>query len=133
MSITTESIIATLKQRILSGAGASSVGGMGIQDHSAIGVAAAGKPKKAKKAKKEKVPDIKGMEKDIEVSIEIEPMEVAKVADVEAGECKPKKVKKNGGAVKSNAWLDHVAKFRKEHPDMKFGDALKAAKATYKK
>ncbi|MGA1049341.1 MAG: hypothetical protein ACO3UU_15150 [Minisyncoccia bacterium] len=32
----------------------------------------------------------------------------------------------------SNPWLSHVAQFRQANPDVKYKDALKAAKATYK-
>jgi hypothetical protein len=34
---------------------------------------------------------------------------------------------------KKNPWLVHVAKFRKEHPKMKFTEVLTAAKRTYSK
>jgi hypothetical protein len=33
----------------------------------------------------------------------------------------------------SNPWLDHVKKYRSEHPEMKFKDVLVAAKSTYTK
>lgn len=39
----------------------------------------------------------------------------------------PKKVKK------SNAWLEHVKKYRAEHPDKPYKDCLKDARETYKK
>jgi hypothetical protein len=32
----------------------------------------------------------------------------------------------------SNPWLSHVAQFRQANPDVKYKEALKAAKATYK-
>lgn len=52
---------------------------------------------------------------------------------------KPKKNKKRKrehkprGKAKPNPWLEHVKQFRKAHPELKFKDVLKQAKATYKK
>lgn len=37
------------------------------------------------------------------------------------------------GKGKENPWLTHVKKFRASHPDIKYSDVLKQAKATYKK
>ena len=37
------------------------------------------------------------------------------------------------GKGKENPWLIHVKKFRASHPDIKYSDVLKQAKATYKK
>ena len=34
---------------------------------------------------------------------------------------------------KSNPWMTHLAQFRKSHPNMSLGDAMVAAKKTYKK
>ena len=41
-----------------------------------------------------------------------------------------------GGAVKTkkaNSWLEHVKKYRAEHPDTPYKDCLKGARKTYKK
>ena len=32
----------------------------------------------------------------------------------------------------ANKWLQHVEAFRKKHPNMKYGEALKKARSTYK-
>jgi hypothetical protein len=32
-----------------------------------------------------------------------------------------------------NVWLTHVAMYHKKHPQMTYGEAMKAAKASYKK
>ena len=46
---------------------------------------------------------------------------------------KPKKAKKSGAKKGANPWLDHVAAFRKAHPEMKMAEVMKKAKSSYKK
>ena len=35
-------------------------------------------------------------------------------------------------AKKGNTWLDHVAEYRKQHPEKSYKEALQCAKCTYK-
>ena len=37
------------------------------------------------------------------------------------------------GKKTSNPWMTHLAQFRKSHPNMSLGDAMQAAKKTYKR
>ena len=41
--------------------------------------------------------------------------------------------KKKGKSKKTNPWMTHLNKFRKQHKDMSLADAMKEAKKTYKK
>lgn len=108
-------------------------GGVGLMDQSiygqpAIAAGASGAAKKKRAPRKKKV------------VVEVKPIEaeVAKpaeevVAVVAAGKKKSRKgtAGAKAGAAK-NPWISHLKAFSKAHPDMKYKDAMKAAKATYK-
>ena len=138
MESLTKSILSTLEDRALAGAGKynNSEGGA-LMDHSVYGgpvrtgAVGAAKPKKARKKK------AKCCEHAEEVAEVAAPAIVELVA---AGKGKKKKrvVSAEGKAKRKataagNPWLIHVAKFRKEHPGMKPTEVTKAAKATYTK
>lgn len=101
--------------------------GAGLQTHSILGqpVIAAGAPSGGKKRGRPGRP--KGA-KNKKKKEEEEP-------EVEGGKRKRGRPKggKKGGARKANPWLDHVKKFKADHPDMKYSDVLKKAKDTYER
>jgi len=102
--------------------------GSGLQSHSILGqpVIAAGAPSGGRKRGRPKG------SKNKKKAEEPEP-------EVEGGKKKRgrpkggKKCAKKGGAKKENPWMTHVAKFKADHPDLKYSEVLKQAKASYKK
>lgn len=111
-------------------------GGNGLQSQSIYGqpvIAAGGaaKKKRGPRKKKEVKPEI------VEAKLEIEAKTDQPVAEVLGGKCKRKRkakvAKVEGAAKKPNAWMAHLAAFRKAHPEVKPMQASKEAAKTYKK
>lgn len=58
---------------------------------------------------------------------------VVPVLSDSSDDAKQEVVEKPKATKKSNGWIDHVRKYREEHPDVAYKDCLKLAKECYKK
>ena len=104
--------------------------GSGLESHSILGkpVIAAGAPSGGRKGGRPKGSKNKVQKAKAEVEGGKKKRGRPKAAKKEGAS----KTTKKGGERKVNPWMVHVKKFKSEHPDMKYSEVLKQAKASYK-
>jgi len=102
--------------------------------------------KKGPRLAKVKVPVVEEPKVEVkeEPSVVVEPVKkekkprvkknkVVPVLSDSSDDAKPEVVEKPKSTKKTNGWIDHVRKYREEHPEVAYKDCLKLAKECYKK